>query len=53
MTMQKLLTIIVPSYNMEHYLNRCVSSLLSLASDELIKTEVPSDLAKQTESKKQ
>ena len=40
MIMQKLLTIIVPSYNMEHYLDRCVSSLLSLAPEELKKTEV-------------
>ena len=38
--MQKLLTIVIPAYNMEAYLGRCVSSLLSLEATELAKTEV-------------
>ena len=37
---QKLLSIVIPSYNMEAYLGRCVSSLLSLEPAELAKTEI-------------
>ena len=38
--MEKLLTIVIPAYNMERYLDRCVSSLLSLEKKELQQTEV-------------
>ena len=38
--MQKLLTIVIPAYNMEAYLSRCVSSLLTLANAELQQTEI-------------
>ncbi len=36
----KLLSIVIPSYNMEAYIGRCVSSLLSLEQTELAKTEI-------------
>jgi glycosyltransferase involved in cell wall biosynthesis len=38
--MEKLLTIVIPAYNMERYLDRCISSLLLLETDELQQTEV-------------
>ncbi len=38
--MNKLLTIVIPAYNMEHYLDKCVSSLLSIESHLWRKTEI-------------